>query len=106
MSLRLANAALWSPETPNLYDLRIDLQTNGRRADRVNSYFAMRKISIGADEYGCTRILLNNRPFFQMGPLDQGWWPDGLHTAPTDAALRFASISNTRRRSGSISASM
>src|SRR6202790_2499414 len=49
----------------------------------------MRKISLGKDDKGFTRIMLNNRPLFQFGPLDQGWWPDGLYTAPTDEALRY-----------------
>ncbi|MGH9630237.1 MAG: glycoside hydrolase family 2 TIM barrel-domain containing protein, partial [Bryobacteraceae bacterium] len=89
MILRLPNAKLWSPASPHLYDLRVELKADGRKEDEVNSYFGMRKISIGPDDYGRTRILLNNRPYFQMGPLDQGWWPDGLYTAPTDAALRF-----------------
>lgn len=89
ISLRVSRPILWSPETPHLYDLRIELQANGRKVDEVKSYFAMRKISLGADAHGRTRILLNNKPYFQMGPLDQGWWPDGLYTAPTDKALRF-----------------
>jgi hypothetical protein len=88
ISLRIAGPILWSPETPHLYDLRIELRVNGRKTDEVKSYFAMRKISLGPDEHGRTRILLNNKPYFQMGPLDQGWWPDGLYTAPTDKALR------------------
>jgi len=49
----------------------------------------MRKISLGKDEKGFTRLLLNNKPYFQFGPLDQGFWPDGLYTAPTDEALRY-----------------
>ncbi len=89
IALRLTGAKLWSPETPNLYNLRVELQAGGRKVDAVNSYFAMRKSSLGPDQYGRTRILLNNRPYFQLGPLDQGWWPDGLYTAPTDEALRF-----------------
>src|SRR5512138_1154689 len=58
-------------------------------ADRVRTYFAMRKISLGKDEKGILRLCLNNKPLFQYGPLDQGWWPDGLYTAPTDEALRY-----------------
>ncbi len=57
--------------------------------DDVTSYFAMRKISLCKDDGGAPRLCLNNRPLFQVGPLDQGWWPDGLYTAPTDEALRY-----------------
>jgi len=80
----------WSPESPYLYDLRLDLYL-GRDAgvDTVHSYFGMRKISLGKDEKGITRLFLNNKPYFQVGPLDQGFWPDGLYTAPTDEALRY-----------------
>ena len=62
-----------------------------RRAssDTVESYFGMRKISLGKDDKGITRMMLNNKPVFQFGPLDQGWWPDGLYTAPTDEALKY-----------------
>lgn len=89
--VRLAIAApkLWSPETPTLYDLRVSLWRGAARIDEVSSYFGMRKISLGKDRHGYTRILLNNKPYFQIGPLDQGWWPDGLYTAPTDEALRW-----------------
>jgi len=86
--LRVPNAKLWTPDTPFLYDLDITL-TDGAAQDRVQSYFGMRKISIGPDEKGVTRILLNNKFVFQTGPLDQGWWPDGLYTAPTDEALKY-----------------
>ncbi|MFN2457285.1 MAG: beta-galactosidase, partial [Chitinophagaceae bacterium] len=57
--------------------------------DEVKSYFGMRKISMAPDAAGTQRMLLNNKFVFQYGPLDQGWWPDGLYTAPTDEALRF-----------------
>jgi len=57
--------------------------------DEVKSYFGMRKIALGKDDKGINRLFLNNKPLFQFGPLDQGWWPDGLYTAPTDAALKF-----------------
>lgn len=96
IALRLPNAKLWSPESPHLYDLRVQLKDGAKKLDEVNSYFAMRKISLGRDEFGRTRILLNNKPHFEMGPLDQGWWPDGLYTAPTDAALR-SDIEYTRK---------
>lgn len=79
----------WSPDDPYLYDLRLELIEDGRVADTVKSYFGMRSVAIGKDEKGVNRILLNGRPLFQVGPLDQGFWPDGLYTAPTDEALRF-----------------
>jgi hypothetical protein len=74
---------LWEPGSPFLYNLGVTFNH-----DRVDSYFGMRKISLGKDEKGIPRILLNNKPIFQVGPLDQGYWPDGIYTAPTDAALK------------------
>ncbi|HLO60518.1 MAG TPA: glycoside hydrolase family 2 TIM barrel-domain containing protein [Bacteroidales bacterium] len=82
-------AKLWSPETPFLYDLQVSLIRNGVAADLVKSYFGMRKISVKRDDKGVVRLQLNNKNYFQYGPLDQGWWPDGLYTAPTDEALAF-----------------
>jgi len=78
----------WSPASPRLYDLIVELRDGERTIDRVESYFGMRKISLGKDRNGMTRMLLNDEPLFQFGPLDQGWWPDGLYTAPSDAALK------------------
>ncbi|HYD54169.1 MAG TPA: PA14 domain-containing protein [Gemmatimonadaceae bacterium] len=81
---------LWSPEDPVLYDLQVTLvDAGGRALDSVDSYFGMRTIgkTMGAD--GHARFTLNGRPVFMLGPLDQGWWPDGLYTAPTDEALRY-----------------
>jgi len=89
--LGIANPHLWSPYDPFLYDLRIIV---GR--DTVMSYFAMRKIAVAKDSAGINRLFLNNRPLFEYGTLDQGWWPDGLYTAPTDDALRF-DIEQTKR---------
>ncbi|WP_315816222.1 glycoside hydrolase family 2 protein [Paraflavitalea speifideaquila] len=80
---------LWSPENPFLYALKITLVRAGKVVDEADSYFAMRKISMGVDGHGVQRMLLNNKFVFQYGPLDQGWWPDGLYTAPTDEALKF-----------------
>ena len=88
-SLKIDNAKLWSPESPFLYDLKISLTRNGKKIDEVKSYFAMRKSSVGTDVNGIKRMLLNNKFTFQYGPLDQGWWPDGLYTAPTEEALVF-----------------
>src|SRR5262249_729784 len=87
---------LWSPEEPFLYDLRVQLLHNNALVDEVGSYFAMRKIAIGKDNQGVTRMLLNGRFLFQVGPLDQGFWPDGLYTAPTDEALKY-DIEMTRK---------
>ncbi|MFN9371879.1 MAG: sugar-binding domain-containing protein [Planctomycetaceae bacterium] len=78
----------WSPTNPRLYDLVVELLDGEQLIDRVESYFGMRKITLGKDRNGITRMLLNNQPVFQFGPLDQGWWPDGLYTAPSDAALK------------------
>ncbi|MEE9371017.1 MAG: sugar-binding domain-containing protein [Sedimentisphaerales bacterium] len=81
---------LWSPDSPFLYDLKVVLKdSGGRKVDAVSSYFGMRKITLGKDEAGITRIFLNNKPLFMFGLLDQGWWPDGLYTAPSDEALRY-----------------
>ena len=85
----MKNAKLWSPDSPHLYDLKVILKKDGEIVDTVQSYFGMRKISIGKDEKGITRLLLNNRFVFHVGPLDQGYWPDGVYTAPTDEALRY-----------------
>ena len=85
--LPVDNPKLWSPDNPFLYDLRISLLRKGKILDEVTGYFAMRKISLEPDENGVLRMMLNNRFVFEYGPLDQGWWPDGLYTAPTDEAL-------------------
>jgi len=87
--LPVKNAKLWSPESPFLYGLEVRLFHNGNMVDEVESYFAMRKISTKRDGKGIMRLQLNNKDYFQFGTLDQGWWPDGLYTAPTDEALLF-----------------
>lgn len=84
-----ADMKLWSPDTPFLYGLEVSLSQKGRLTDHVESYAAMRKFSSGRDSYGIVRLHLNNEPLFQFGPLDQGWWPDGLYTAPSDEALAY-----------------
>lgn len=89
MVIPIKNPILWSPENPFLYDLSVTLKLGSRTVDRVDSYFGMRKTSLGKDDRGFTRMMLNNKPYFQFGPLDQGFWPDGLYTAPTDEALRY-----------------
>lgn len=85
----LNNPKLWSPESPFLYQTKIRLISKNKIVDEVKSYFAMRKISSKRDENGIVRMQLNNKDYFQFGPLDQGWWPDGLYTAPTDEALKY-----------------
>ena len=85
IAIRVPKPRLWSPSDPFLYNLQVGLSTG----DGVGSYFGMRKISVVRDQAGVNRLALNNRPLFQYGPLDQGWWPDGLYTAPTDEALRY-----------------
>ncbi|MDR2953949.1 MAG: beta-galactosidase [Prevotella sp.] len=89
IQIPMPNAKLWSPESPFLYDLEVNLLEKGKVADKVNSYAAMRKVSTRKDRNGITRIQLNNKNYFHFGPLDQGWWPDGLYTAPTDEALLY-----------------
>ena len=88
LNLPLAQMHLWSPDAPFLYDLRITLKDGEKIIDSVSSYFGMRKIALGEDENGFMRLMLNNHFTFQMGVLDQGFWPDGIYTAPTDDALR------------------
>ncbi|MFT7066275.1 MAG: hypothetical protein ACJAUO_001857, partial [Sediminicola sp.] len=87
--LSIDNAKLWSPESPFLYNLSVKLISDGKVTDEVKSYFGMRKISVKKDEFGIVRMQLNDKDYFQFGPLDQGWWPDGLYTAPTDQALKY-----------------
>lgn len=87
LEIPLENPRLWSPDDPFLYDLELAVDQPG--GDRVRSYFGLRKIAVGRGPDGHLRMLLNGQPLFQFGPLDQGWWPDGLYTAPTDEALRF-----------------
>lgn len=74
----------WSPEDPYLYDLSVTLGE-----DRVESYFGMRKVEVRTDRGGVKRLFLNGEPYFHSGLLDQGYWPDGLYTAPSDEALIF-----------------
>jgi beta-galactosidase/beta-glucuronidase len=87
--LKIDDLKLWSPESPYLYDLKMRLISEGEIVDEVKSYFGMRKFSIEKDSRGVKRLFLNNQPLFQNGLLDQGYWPDGLFTAPTDEALRY-----------------
>ena len=83
------NMRLWSPDDPFLYSVEVELWNDNKQVDKVDSYAAMRKYSMKRDDKGIVRLQLNNKNLFQFGPLDQGWWPDGLYTAPSDEALRF-----------------
>jgi hypothetical protein len=90
IKLVIKNPKLWLPDSPFLYDLKVTLKNSqGEKIDSVKSYFGMRKIEVRKDEAGINRLFLNNEVLFQYGPLDQGWWPDGLYTSPTDDALRY-----------------
>ena len=90
ITLPIKEPVLWSPANPFLYTFQLDyIRNNGEVADRINGYFGMRKVSLGKDKDGYTRMLLNDEFVFQFGPLDQGWWPDGLYTAPCDEALKY-----------------
>ena len=82
-------AKLWSPEEPFLYDFVLELSSGGVVTDSIKGYFGMRKFSIGKDNEGVTRLLLNNKPYFQRGLLDQGYWPDGILTPPVDEAMVY-----------------
>lgn len=89
IDIAIPNAKLWSPDSPFLYDMEVNLYNNGKMQDKVKSYTAMRKVSTKKDADGIVRLQLNNKDIFHFGPLDQGWWPDGLYTAPTDEALLY-----------------
>lgn len=87
--IEIANPRLWSPDDPFLYELKMVLvDDNGQVLDEVDSYFGMRKISLG-NVKGNKYLFLNNKPLFHYGTLDQGWWPDGLYTPPSDEAMKY-----------------
>ncbi len=88
LALAIPAPRLWSPADPFLYDLAVTVQQGARTTDAVTSYFGMRSVAVATRD-GFPRVLLNGEPIVQVGLLDQGWWPDGLYTAPTDAALKF-----------------
>lgn len=87
ITVNVGDVHAWSPDSPYIYGLRIRLSRGGKTLDCVQAYTAMRSITAGKDADGLMRMNLNGKPLFQYGPLDQGWWPDGLYTAPTDEAL-------------------
>lgn len=82
--LEIPNAIAWTPQSPHLYTLKVQVGE-----DEVESYFGLRTIEVKKDDKGINRIYLNNNPIFTAGPLDQGFWPDGIYTAPTDEALKY-----------------
>lgn len=87
-AIQLAKPERWSPASPTLYQATVSLLAGDQVVDSFATYFACRTVGWGKDKHGTNRLLLNGEPLFHYGPLDQGWWPDGLYTAPTDAALR------------------
>ena len=93
--LKIPKPRLWSPDDPYLYSVSVHLVRDHpgpmmrEHGETVSTYFAMRKISAAKDDKGVLRLMLNNKPLFQIGPLDQGWWPDGLLTPPSDAAMKY-----------------
>ncbi|MCS7023063.1 MAG: beta-galactosidase [Gemmataceae bacterium] len=89
LTVRLEQPQWWTPDTPTLYEVTLEVLREGQVVDRVDSYFAFRQVRVAKDEQGIPRIFLNGRPLFQLGTLDQGWWPDGLLTPPSDAAMRY-----------------
>ncbi len=89
ISVQIKNPILWSPDKPFLYDITIELKNNNKTVDQVKSYTGIRKISIGKTADGFTRMLLNNEFVYQNGPLDQGFWPDGIYTPPTEKAMVY-----------------
>ncbi|QDT43858.1 Beta-galactosidase [Gimesia alba] len=89
LSITVPDAKLWSPDSPHLYHLEITLIENGNVTDQVKSYAGIRSVSKIRDKDGQLRFTLNGKTIFHWGPLDQGWWPDGLLTPPSDEALLF-----------------
>ncbi|MDD2522286.1 MAG: glycoside hydrolase family 2 TIM barrel-domain containing protein [Anaerolineaceae bacterium] len=83
----LPDAKLWHPDHPHLYDLEVRLVENEKPVDEVQSYFAMREFGKTKDDKGLWRFTLNNEPIFQFGPLDQGYFPEGLYTPPSEEAM-------------------
>ena len=88
IAVPLEDAELWTPDNPHLYAMTVTVERDGETVDEVGSYFGMRSVSMKEVD-GSMRLTLNGEPIFHFGPLDQGFWPDGVYTAPTDEALRF-----------------
>ena len=96
LRLAIPDPRAWSPADPHLYDLTVRLVRGEQVLDEVGSYFAMRKFELGPDAAGHLRFTLNNQPLFLYGPLDQGYFPDGLYTPPSEEAMLY-DIEYTRR---------
>ena len=96
VEIPLKNPILWTPKTPKLYHFIAELSENGKIVDRVKSYFAMRKITTITNTKGYKVVGLNGKEIFQLGTLDQGWWPDGLLTPPSEKALLYDLVQNKR----------
>ncbi len=90
LRVSIPHPRLWSPEDPFLYDLKVTLlNAQAQVVDQVESYFGMRQVGLVRDSQGRLRLGLNGKPLFQFGPLDQGWWPEGLYTPPSDQAMLY-----------------
>jgi beta-galactosidase/beta-glucuronidase len=89
INIKIRSPKLWSPDNPFLYSFKLRIKRGNEILDEVNSYFGMRKVSLSDEENGIVHIKFNNEKLFQFGILDQGYWPDGLYTAPTDEALKY-----------------
>ncbi len=92
LKVKVEKPKLWTPDSPQLYRVRVTGHSDhraGTGAESVESYLAFRTVGVGPDEKGVPRLLLNGKPLFQVGPLDQGWWPDGLLTPPSDEAMKY-----------------
>ena len=89
IEIMLTDVKTWSPADPFLYDINIRIFRDGKELDRVSSYFGMRSIEKKMADDGFVRLFLNGEALFHNGPLDQGFWPDGLYTPPTDEAMKY-----------------
>ena len=92
----ILNPKLWHPDNPHLYDLVVSIWDGDKTIDAIQSYFGMRETKVAKDQEGINRLFLNGEPIFHWGPLDQGWWPDGLYTPPNEEAMIF-DIEMTRK---------
>lgn len=89
LMLYLADYQPWSPDNPALYTLKIQLQYDNQLLDEITTFFGMRKIHLEKDQNGVPGVYLNHQPIFQFGPLDQGYWPDGILTPPSEESILY-----------------
>ncbi|MDD5694248.1 MAG: glycoside hydrolase family 2 TIM barrel-domain containing protein [Bacteroidales bacterium] len=89
IEVSIKDARLWQPDDPFLYTIGLQVSREDRIMDEIITYAGLRKVTLGKDEQGFTRIFLNHEPLFQNGPLDQGFWPDGIYTPPTEEAMKY-----------------